>query len=155
MAPDNETPQGKQPIHFDPFGNIALAFSGGGFRAASFSLGVLAYLNRLSIGNGTDRQPLLERVRYISSASGGTITNAHYALHKARGKDFNSFYSTQHNAMQGEGLLEQALDKLNRKEVWERIFKKRNIINSFALSYDGPLLFNKATLGELRTPASP
>ena len=28
-----------------PFENIGLAFSGGGFRAASFGLGVLSYLN--------------------------------------------------------------------------------------------------------------
>jgi predicted acylesterase/phospholipase RssA len=31
----------------NPLDNIALALSGGGFRAASFSLGVLSYLNRI------------------------------------------------------------------------------------------------------------
>ena len=32
-----------------PFKNIALALSGGGFRAASFSLGTLSYLERLKL----------------------------------------------------------------------------------------------------------
>src|ERR1700743_3675644 len=36
-----------------PFEHIALAFSGGGFRAASFSLGVLAYLDRVKFDDHT------------------------------------------------------------------------------------------------------
>lgn len=62
-----------------PFGNLALACSGGGFRAASFTLGVFGYLRRLPHpGSG---QPLLHHVSFLSSASGGTITTALYSLH--------------------------------------------------------------------------
>lgn len=59
-----------------PFGHIALAFSGGGFRASSFGLGVLSYLPQLQQENQTS---LLENVTFISAASGGTIANAMYA----------------------------------------------------------------------------
>jgi predicted acylesterase/phospholipase RssA len=137
-----------------PFENIALAFSGGGFRAASFSLGVLSYLNSVKITKkgGTGTEALLEKVTYISSASGGTITNASYALHLSKGKDFNTFYKALYEAMDGEMILTDALDRLNDKKPWKRRHKHRNIINSFALSYDSPLLFNGATLSDLTDP---
>src|ERR1700754_3335296 len=80
-----------------PFEHIALAFSGGGFRAASFSLGVLSYFDHLTFPDhtaagvdphtsdaaslaGSATSSLLQKIRFISSASGGTITNAAFAL---------------------------------------------------------------------------
>lgn len=137
-----------------PFENIALAFSGGGFRAASFSIGVLSYYESVSmpdIDEGADKT-LLEHVKYISSASGGTITNAMYALHKANGEDFNTYYKAQYEAMDGDELLSSAIDNLNHKGLWRKGHKTRNFINSFAISYDSPLLFNKATLKDLAEP---
>ena len=53
----------------DPFSSIGLCFSGGGYRAAAFSLGVLSYMNRTQY-NGV---PLLEKVEALSTVSGGTI----------------------------------------------------------------------------------
>lgn len=49
--------------------NIALAFSGGGFRAACFSLGTLSYLDHLRYKD----KPVLEDVKYISSTSGEVL----------------------------------------------------------------------------------
>ncbi len=137
-----------------PFENIALAFSGGGFRAAAFSLGVMSYLNSIRIAKGTGGgdQPLLEKVTYISSASGGTVTNAFYALHKANGSDFNTFYKDLYNAMNGELMLGKALETLNDSSCWKKLDKTRNIINSFSRSYDSNLLFNKATMKDLSDP---
>src|SRR3954463_15330173 len=83
-----------------PFGNIALAFSGGGFRAASFSLGVLSYFDKVVF----DEASLLQHVTYISSASGGTIANAMYAVNSAEGKDFGEFYKKLFENVQGERL---------------------------------------------------
>ena len=51
---------------------IGLAFSGGGYRAAAYHIGVLRTLHRLR---------LLDKVDVISSVSGGSIIAAYYALH--------------------------------------------------------------------------
>ena len=61
---------------------IGLALSGGGQRAAAFHLGVLNKLYQFGI---------LNRVKSISSVSGGSIIAAYYLLSK---DDFESFYKT-------------------------------------------------------------
>lgn len=58
---------------------IALAFSGGGTRAAALSYGVLEKLKNISISNGT--KTLLDEVDVISSVSGGSFTSAYYGLY--------------------------------------------------------------------------
>lgn len=135
-----------------PFNNIALAFSGGGFRAASFGLGVLSYLNELKQINDI---PLLNQVSFISSASGGTMANAMYALNNAQGKDFGTFYRKLYENLEGTGLLDEVFKILNDDSQWEiRPDKTRNLINAFALAYDD-LLFDGNPLGTLYQPNSP
>jgi len=51
---------------------IALSFSGGGFRATLAALGVLRFVADAG---------LLERVRYVSSVSGGSLANGLFAHH--------------------------------------------------------------------------
>lgn len=58
---------------------IGLAFSGGGYRAAAYHIGVLRTLHKLSI---------LDKVDVISSVSGGSILAAYYALHLSEGYDY-------------------------------------------------------------------
>ena len=53
---------------------IGLALSGGGYRAATYHIGTLRALHRLGI---------LDHVDILSSVSGGSITAAYYALHRA------------------------------------------------------------------------
>ncbi len=132
-----------------PFDTIALAFSGGGFRAVSFSLGVLSYFNELPQKNG---EPLLHNVTYMSSASGGTITNGMYALNNAQGKDFGAFYTKLFGSIEGVNLLTKAMDILNDKKEWEgRPFKRRNLINAFSIAYD-EMLFDGKLAGDLLQP---
>lgn len=129
-----------------PFEHIALAFSGGGFRAASFALGVLSYLYELKQQNGI---PLLHNVTFVASASGGTITNAMYAQHIAGGRTFESFYRSLFDNIEGTRLLDQVFKILNDDSQWlNRPDKKRNMINAFAIAYDS-CLFNGGTLGDL------
>ena len=131
-----------------PFDNIGLAFSGGGYRAAAFSLGTLAYLNELQ-QHDTDKTPLLRNVTYMSSASGGTIATTTYALHSTVSKDFNAYYKSLVNNLVGVSLLEEVFKKLNNDAVWKaRPDKKRNFINAFALAYDD-LLFAGKTAASL------
>lgn len=142
-----------------PLQSIALTFSGGGFRAASFSLGVLSYLHRIQFKNNS----LLQKVRFITSTSGGSITNAGYvcSLYTNPHHSFPDFYQQLRGKMEGEQLLQEAFSILRDKKSWTEsgiltdekgnrtiIHKKRNLINAFAKAYD-KMLFNHITLGEI------
>lgn len=61
-----------------PFERIALTLSGGGTRAMGFHLGTMSYLDRVS---------LLEKVRILSTVSGGTVIGLGYAVYQQLPKD--------------------------------------------------------------------
>lgn len=61
---------------------VALSFSGGGLRAASYAYGVLQGLDELS---GLGRGSLLDDVGFITSVSGGSLTAAYYGLYGKQG----------------------------------------------------------------------
>lgn len=139
------------PREKTPFKSIALAFSGGGFRAAAFATGILSYLNKLEQKDG---RPLLENVTFISSASGGTIANAMYALNSASGKSFDDYYRASFENLRGTRLLDHVFRILNEDKQWtDRPGKKRNMINAFALAYD-TCLFGGKFLGDLYAEGS-
>ena len=128
-----------------PFKNIALALSGGGFRAASFSLGTLSYLKHLKLnydeGGNEINKSLLDNVTFISSASGGTITASVYSMLRNKRESFGSIYKKLLIAMNGDQLLNTALEKLNDDAEWNLNgnVKTRNLINAFAKAYDEQL----------------
>lgn len=118
-----------------PFDGIGLCFSGGGYRATFFALGVVAYLHRIQYAGSS----LLSRNIAISSVSGGTLLSVAYAK-AAQSSDFNFnvFYKTFYNQFTPENdkLLERAVAKLEDKHVWNTFpYKKRSLINAFALTY--------------------
>jgi NTE family protein len=61
---------------------IALAFSGGGMRAAAFSHGVLTGLAETSIRTRGGPVSLIDQVDVISGVSGGAVPAAYYGLKK-------------------------------------------------------------------------
>jgi NTE family protein len=63
---------------------IALALSGGGARAASFSLGVLEQLRDIKAADG---KSLISKVSLVTAVSGGAITAAWFGRHGAEGLD--------------------------------------------------------------------
>ncbi len=63
---------------------LALAFSGGGARAAAFSLGALQGLREMHAADG---RTLLAHVRLVTAVSGGSITAAYFGLHGEAGLD--------------------------------------------------------------------
>lgn len=63
---------------------VALAFSGGGARAAAFSHGVLLGLRDMSVEGGGR---MIDHVALVTAVSGGAITAAHYGLNGADGLD--------------------------------------------------------------------
>ncbi len=131
-------------ISDQPLQKIALSCSGGGYRAASFHLGSMSYLNR-HIYNG---KPLLENVKLISTVSGGTITGVVYALHKQKGKSFRDIYHFLLDQLHTLDLVKGGIEKLNPGALWNNTHKHKNLINAFAEQYDDA--FTKgATIADL------
>ncbi|WP_430408406.1 patatin-like phospholipase family protein [Kordia sp.] len=120
---------------FIPFRSIGLCFSGGGYRATFFSLGVVSYLEKIQYQN----KSLLKNVEAISTVSGGTLFGVAYS--KAAQKDdfdFKKFFQQFYNSFEPtkDKLLETAIGKLNDDNVWKvNPHKKRSLINAFALTY--------------------
>jgi predicted acylesterase/phospholipase RssA len=138
----------KEPNQVTPFNEIAVALSGGGFRAASYSLGCLSYLERV-IYQG---QPLLKRVRFISSASGGSITNLFYSLRMAQNHEasFADIFRQLCDFLDDSSAITAAFEKLKSEEAWHaRSGKGRTLINSFAIAYDEKL-FGGALFKDLK-----
>ena len=128
-----------------PFNSIALSLSGGGFRAAAFSLGIMSYLDRIKLP-GESKRSLLNNVEFISSASGGTIAATIYGMYLCQGKSFHECYTFLLKKMHGEELLNAVLEKLNDDSQWDPpgIGKRRNFINAFAKVYDEQLFSGEA-----------
>lgn len=132
-----------------PFNNIALTFSGGGYRAAAYSLGALSYLDSLNIkaANPSGEDSVLKNVSYISSTSGGSFTNALYSSYMHKGKTFADVYKKLLKELNGEDILQEVFKILNDDKQWNgKNGKQRNIINAFARVYD-KILFEEETFG--------
>ncbi|MWW23520.1 patatin-like phospholipase family protein [Algibacter lectus] len=129
---------------FTPFENIGLCFSGGGYRATFFALGVLAYLDHVSYKN----KSLLKSVKALSTVSGGTLTGVGYAKAvQMPNYNFKAFFKQFYNTFTPENdvLLESAIAKLENDTVWKaNPYKNRSLINAFALTYSEMPVFEGA-----------
>lgn len=124
------------------FNSIAMCFSGGGFRAASFSLGALSLFEKVN---------LLEKIKAISTVSGGTITGVKYAETQISSKNFDSFFKEYYKWLQDGTLGGNAVSHIKGTKVWnlpENKHKRRNPINSFAIEYNK--FTNQKTLGDIQ-----
>ena len=115
-----------------PLENLALSCSGGGYRAASFHLGTMSYLNRLTYQG----KPLLENVKMLSTVSGGTITGIVYTLQRQQGRSFEEIYAFLMDKLMTLDLLKLGIEKLNPDATWRNEYKRKNLINAFAELYD-------------------
>ncbi len=75
-------PEAQAKTATGPLGEIALSFSGGGYRATAFHLGVLDMLNELK---------LLPDIRALSTVSGGTFTGLMFAVWVAESENLDNF----------------------------------------------------------------
>ncbi|MCX7305767.1 MAG: patatin-like phospholipase family protein, partial [Hyphomicrobiales bacterium] len=84
-----EVGQPSRPFIPDPTNDgstvIALAFSGGGTRAAAFAYGVLQGLDEVVVDQRPVRRTLIDDIRVISGASGGAVTAAYFGY---KGRDY-------------------------------------------------------------------
>lgn len=124
---------------------IGASFSGGGFRAAAFTMGCLDYLNSVKLGDRT----LLENIAFSSSTSGGSIAMAYHAMRSYEGIAFPTILKEARGIMEGDTLLIEAMRILEDKSEWTAYpTKNRNLINAFALAYD-QVLYKGTTFGFL------
>lgn len=122
------------------FDRIALSLSGGGFRASGYSLGTLNTLYLLG---------LLDNVHMLSTASGGTITGAFYALWRKRGKPFEAIYREFYAFLEQDTLLPEALRQWKTNVDTDKCNYK--LIQAFADVYDRDL-YDKARFGAFWEP---
>ncbi|WP_317900010.1 patatin-like phospholipase family protein [Aurantibacillus circumpalustris] len=131
-APKSVKPKVKRRAHLpkQPFQNIAVSLSGGGFRATSIHLGLISYLSLKKI----EGVSLLERVRILSSVSGGTFLGVKYAATIKKGGSFEDCYKNIVDFMTKKDLVEEALEYLAEDANWHT-GRQRSLINSFAAMY--------------------
>jgi len=115
-----------------PLEKIALSCSGGGYRAASFHLGTMSYLDRMHYQG----KPLLENIRMLSTVSGGTITGIVYTLQRQQNKTFPEIYAFLMDRLRTLDLVKLGIEKLNPGVLWHNKNKRKNLINAFAELYD-------------------
>ena len=126
------------PLDSPPtFNHIALALSGGGFRAAAYHLGTLNIFYLLG---------LLDRVHMLSTVSGGSIIGAFYTLKSKMGVDFATIYNQFYNFLSTDELLENAV--ASWKTACESGSQNYKLIQAFAQVYD-EYLFDHQLFGAL------
>lgn len=119
---------------------IALALSGGGYRAAIYHLGVLQYLSSCILDDG---RTLMDEVKTISGVSGGALVALWYVqneiLHKDREKSLVDLYSK----LCATNIAEQTI-----KEFYSNSFKGNSFVHALSNVYD-KLLFNGMEFGSI------
>src|SRR5689334_17155566 len=121
-----------------PFDEIALALSGGGYRAAAFHLGTLDVLHRLG---------LLQSVRVLSTVSGGTLTGLKYALAVTQGSSFEEFYTEFYNFLAETNVIGEALAGLHPPSDSPFAGQMPSLIRSAAQAYASPKMLGDKTFG--------
>ena len=122
--------------------NIAISFSGGGYRASAFHLGSLDLLDKIG---------LRENVTMLSTVSGGSITGGKYAcalseaVANSQPDFYESFYSELHTFMLSTRLPDLWFDKLHPEDT-----DKPSLIAAAADVYN-ERLFKGARFEELIT----
>ncbi len=119
--------------------SLAVAFSGGGTRAAALAYGVMQELRDTRIQlNGSERS-LLESINVISSVSGGSFTSAYYGLYGERlFKDFEARFLRRN--IEG-ALLRSLFNPLQWFSSHDR--------TETAVAYYKEILFGDATFGDM------
>lgn len=156
--------ESQDPRPIDTTARIALALSGGGFRATLFHLGAIRHLRD---------QGLLSRVTHISSVSGGSIIGAHL-VHRWRDYSKGNFDEAAEDLvafvkkdLRGHvlrrALLEVTLGAIARIAMrhlhisWLRNWKPASTTKALSLRYE--LLYGKRSLTLtrelLRSPDAP
>lgn len=114
---------------------IGMSFSGGGYRAATFDLGALSFLNSIRLEDG---RTLLDCVRVLTSVSGGTIPAMKYMLARARGQRVDEMVEQLFDFLCNEDLVSRAMDEMSTQKA----NPDASLIRIMARIYDSCLFDN-------------
>lgn len=120
---------------------IALTFSGGGYRAAAFHLGALSYLHAVKIG---EEDTLLNHVAVLSTISGGSITGLRYMQGLCHQEPFEDICRDVYRFLTEADLATEALCRLSEHEDGHPV----SLIRTMADVYDREL-FKGTRMGNL------
>lgn len=115
---------------------IGLSFSGGGYRAATFDLGVLSFLNAVKLDDGS---PLLDCVVALSSVSGGTIPAMKYMLAKAQDQPVEEMVKEVFDFLKNQDLVDIAMGRIGDQKANPEL----SAIKIMSQIYDEYLFDNK------------
>ena len=121
--------------------SIGMAFSGGGYRAATYDLGTLSFLNSIRLEDG---RTLLECVKVLTSVSGGSIPALKYMLACAKGQPIDEMIQELFDFLCNGDLITPALQSIRA----EKDNRDASSIKMMADIYD-QCLFDGATMGDL------
>jgi NTE family protein len=125
--------------------SLALAFSGGGTRAAALSYGVMQELRDTRVRLDGRERRLLDAISVISSVSGGSFTSAYYGLYGDRlFVDFEERFL--HRDVEG-ALLRSLFNPLQWFSSYDR--------TEIAVAYYRQTLFGDATFADLMRKDAP
>ncbi len=120
-----------------PFGAIALALSGGGYRAAAFHLGLLRTLFEIK---------LLDDVTILSTVSGGTFLGAAYAVARSAGQSCDEFFNRFRERLRTQRPVHRAAELL--VSDWNKKLPRCTLIAAQAEAIDEQF-FEGCRFGEL------
>ena len=120
---------------------IGMTFSGGGYRAATFDLGVLSFLNSVTLDEGGT---LLDCVVAFSSVSGGTLPALKYMLAQAQKQPVEEMINEVFDFLCENDLVSEALGQMSE----EKKNPKVSLIRIMADIYD-EFLFNHKNIGTI------
>ena len=128
---------------------LALAFSGGGTRAAALSYGVLEELRDTVVVVGGERKRLLDEVDVVTSVSGGSFTSAYFGLYGDRiFEDFEERFLKRN-------VQKQLLLQLLRPKNWFRMMRTFFSRTELAIEYYDQKIFDEATFADLGAASGP
>lgn len=121
--------------------NLGLTLSGGGYRAATFHLGAVSFLNSIKVD---EQRTLMDCVSALTSVSGGTITALKYMQARARGEKTDVMIDELFDFLCNEDLVVRAMNGLRA----EKANRNASSIKIMAGIYD-ECLFHHAVMGDI------
>ncbi len=127
---------------------VGLAFSGGGTRAAAFAFGVLSELDTYVVDEKPYRRTLVDNVRTIAGASGGSVMAAYFGY---KGKDGYRDFRERFLVQDVEGSMRTRIVPSN---LLRAVRGGVNDRNTFAEWLDDNL-YDGATFANFKWPDAP
>jgi len=124
---------------------LALAFSGGGTRAAAFAYGVLEELRDTEVIIDGQTTRLIDEVDFVTGVSGGSFTATYFALHGE-----GIFADFERRFLKRDIEKELILSLVSSPRNWFRLLSRHYNLSDLAADYYDREVFDGATFGDIQ-----